>query len=281
MLSIFELVKSVLDDEYESISPDGDRDATIQAEFGRLSDSYKDLETPVRPPPDYSNPETRFAYIYKYTTCHANIVAEKIAATPPLRKLFEKDWINVAALGGGPGSDFLGVLKHMLDYRAKGGLKCYMLDREAGWGDTWSDVEHRTQDLPFRVSTHTQALDVTDRASWTKQSRYLDADLFTFIYFLSEVYRLKEQADEFFAHLMRRAKQGALFLFVDNDRPSFVGWFDDLAQRHGLQLVGTRSQKFQLPRDEDISALEPYWSKFRRHYPRLKADMALRVYQKP
>lgn len=281
MLSIFELVKSVLDDEYGAITPEGDRDALIQAQFGSLSNAYKDLETPSGPPPDYSRPEIRFAYIYKYTTCHANIVDEKIAAAPSLRALFKKEWIDVAALGGGPGSDFLGVLKHMLATGAKGGLKCYMLDREEGWGDTWSDVERRTQELPFRVSTHSQALDVTDRDSWTKQTRYLSADLFTFIYFLSEVYRLKAHANPFFDHLFHKAKSGALFLFVDNDRPSFTGWFEGLARRHKLRMEDGRSEIFQLGYDEQKLALEPYWSKFDQHNPRLSAKMAWRVYSKP
>jgi hypothetical protein len=281
MLSIFELVKTVLDDEYNAIIPNPTREAVVLAEFPALTDGYRDLEDHTRPGPDYRKHETRFAYIYKYTTCFANIVADKIMYVPALRALFEREWIDMAAIGGGPGSDFLGVVKHMLTFSATGGLKCYMLDRESAWGDTWSDIERRTTALPFRVSTHSQVLDVIDPRTWTTQTRYLAADLFTFIYFFSEIYRLRAQADPFFAHLLSQAKRGSLFLFVDNDRPSFYEWFDEVAAKHGLVLVAGESENFQLGSGEEKTNLDPYWTLFHQHCPKLGARMAWRVYAKP
>ena len=281
MLSIFELVKSVLDDEYELIVPAATREAIVLTEFQRLSIAYSELERPNGTSPDYKKHETRFAYIYKYTTCHANIVAHKIREVPALQALFNSDWIDVTAIGGGPGSDFLGVVKHMLSCSAKGGLKCYVLDREVAWGDTWSDVERRATGLPFPVSTHAQHLDVTDDRTWMTQTRYLAADLFTFIYFFSEIYRLKDQADRFFVNLMTRAKPGSLFLFVDNNRNSFATWFDDLASRHQLTYIDGGPENFRLDYTEEKMSLEPYWSSFSSHNPKLSAAIAWRVYRKP
>lgn len=279
-MEIFELIQAVLREELVAIDPNTAQ-GLVRSELERLSDSYRDLEQGRRPDPSYSTPEARIAYIYKYTTCHANIVASKIWQVPELRSLFEAGgWVDMTAVGGGPGSDFLGVVKHMIATGASGGLRCHMLDREPGWGDTWSGVEKNTADLAFRVSTHFQALDVTKPGTWFTQRKHLAADLFTFIYFVSEVFRAKDAARDYFAQLMTRAKSGSLFLFVDNDRPSFYGWFDELAQEHSLVTLYGASEITKMPTDEEKRDLEPYRS-WLNHEPKLSASIAWRVYRKP
>ena len=63
---------------------------------------------------DHSDLVSRFAYIYKYVTCHANLVSQTIAESDELGALFNREKVNVTCIGGGPGSDFLGILKYVL-----------------------------------------------------------------------------------------------------------------------------------------------------------------------
>jgi len=279
-MKVFELIKTVLDEEYGLVKKK-DRNTIIKNEIKKLGDAYNDLIDPKVKPPNYSTAPSRFAYIYKYTTCHANIVAEKISAVKELRDLFDTSaWVDVAAVGGGPGSDFLGVVKHLISQNSKASLKCYLLDAEPGWGDTWSDVDRRTDEFDFRVSTHSQRLDVTDPATWEEQNRYLKANLFTFVYFISEVYRMKERAQPFFEHLFAKAKSGSFLLFIDNDVSEFYEWFDNMASAAGLDRAAGREERFQLDWAEEKKLLEPYNSTFS-HHPKIRTFISWRVYRKP
>lgn len=61
----------------------------------------------------YENPITRFAYIYAYTTVHADAVYAFIQNFDALKEIFNAEVVNVSCIGGGPGSDFLGILKYI------------------------------------------------------------------------------------------------------------------------------------------------------------------------
>lgn len=281
-MTIFELLRAILFDQYELVpGSEAKRNQAIEAQMTALALAFNDLKDEDRAPPDYQDAATRFAYVRKYTACHADIVAEKIRSIPALGELFERGgWIEVACVGGGPGSDFLGIVKHMIRTGATTSLKCFLLDREPAWGDTWAGVEQHTEDLTFRISTHCQTIDVTDAASWQVQKRYLRADLFTFIYFISEVWRLRDDAEEFFVNLFESAKPGSLFLFVDNKEQDFYSWFDGMANGGGLGLLARGEEKFQISPAEEKTDLEPFYSRFS-HSPKLQTWIAWRVYRKP
>lgn len=284
-MNVFQLIKTVLDDEYDLIpGSKAARDAEVKTQLDELEGAYENLTDAGRPGIDYSLPSKRFAYIYKYTTCHADIVARKIAEVEELRAVFMRDgWANVACIGGGPGSDFLGAVKYMTRRRSCTSLKCYLLDKEPSWGDTWCDVDQRTDGFDFRVSTHSQVLDVIAPGSWESQTRYLRADLFTFVYFVSEVWKLRPNATGYFEHLFAKARRGSLFLFIDNDHQWFWGYFDEIAIRAGLERRNGKEEFFQTDTGEEKKDLNPYYDKYRKlgHSPKLGAKIAWRVYRKP
>jgi|JI10StandDraft_1071094.scaffolds.fasta_scaffold103250_4 SAM-dependent methyltransferase len=280
-MKVFELIKTILDDTYSKLPEP--RDTTLAQRMEKLTNTYRDLTT--NDPPDYADPVTRFAYVYKYTTCHACIVAKKIQAVPELRQMFvvnRDTWTKVACVGGGPGSDYLGVVKHKMLHQPCGNLKCFLLDREQAWGDTWADVDERAEGLGFRISTHFQALDIADENTWRHQTRYLEADLFTFIYFISEVYKRTFETERYLNNIFSAAKPGALFLFIDNDKPFYCEPFDAVARKHLEYLCGG-SERYVADASEQKTDLDPYFTTFSgyRHQPKLTAYIAWRVYRKP
>src|SRR5207244_2075350 len=80
---------------------------TLSMEYGRLTDTKAECI-------DYTDPLTRFAYIFKYTVAHADYIMQLIRCNSQLVHLFARKEVEVTCLGGGPGSDLLGVLKHMI-----------------------------------------------------------------------------------------------------------------------------------------------------------------------
>ena len=121
-------------------------------------------------------------------------------------------------------------------------------------------------------------LDVTNRSSWSPFVKHFQADLFTLIYFMSEVYALRETAAEYFTTLMTSARPGSLLLYVDNNAAEFTNWFDGLAKENGWSILKAHAGNITLPFEEEKRDLAPYIDKFRP--PKIGANVACRVAMK-
>ncbi|MES2643864.1 MAG: hypothetical protein V4850_30530 [Myxococcota bacterium] len=279
-MECFKLVYEVLSEIYDGDPrPEATKDAAIKKQLDYLRDQYVTLASATTAPVDYNDAATRFAYVYRYTTSHANLVASVIGAVPALREILEQDKVTIACVGGGPGSDFLGVVKHKLAAGKDGSLKAFLLDKERAWGETWADVDEHMDGVDFKLSTFFQDLDVTDSKSWGGFTKYLSADLITMIYFVSEVWAVRAQAEAYFKHLFDKAPSGTLFLFIDNNAAVFYEWFDKLTSSAGLTTVASAESGFRLPNHEQKSELGRFFDKF--SYPKITANVAYRVLRKP
>lgn len=276
-MKCFQLIKTVLDEAYHEIQ--GDRDAAIKHEMEALTAEYKNLKT--KGCLDYSNPARRFAYLFTYTTSHANIVYERIARSTDLAPVFDAKQVSVSCIGGGPGSDFLGVLKYCQLAKKTPSVTCHLLDRDPAWGESWSDVGQKLG-TTMQLATVFSPLDVTEPTKWQVFRKHFHSDLFTLIYFVSEVYELRDKAAAYFDTLFCSMHAGARMLYVDNNTPEFYGWFDSLVAKHGLHVVEGQSESMQLAWNgadkEEKSDLGVYLDKFRP--PKLTANVAWRVLRK-
>lgn len=275
-MNCFQLIKTVLDEAYAAIPGDEEaKDAKIRKAHTALSKEYQNLLNDGCL--DYSSPSRRFAYIYKYTTSHANLVYTIIQRSKALQKLFDQEKVTLACVGGGPGSDFLGILKYCLNRGKNPELKCWILDRDPAWGESWSDVDDKLGPS-FRISTMFQPFDVTASAAWKPNVKHFKSDLFTLIYFMSEVYAARADAELYFQTMMYNAKPGALILFIDNNSSQFFGWFDELAAHTGVTILDSGHEKLLLPFEEEKTDLSPYYEKF--EDPKIRADVAYRIARK-
>ncbi len=280
-MNCFQLVKTVLDEIYEKIPlvEETEKDDAIKEELDSLSSKYKNLSSGESI--NYSNPVTRFAYIYRYVTSHADVVYDIIKSCPELTNLMASDIVTMNCIGCGPGSDLLGVLKYLINHEKNPSLQCTLHDREETWKESWRVVEVKLK-TQLRISTFSstfpQRFDVCDKATWGNYSEYLDSDIFTMIYFMSEVFKIKNQAEPFFQNFFAKAKIGSLFLYVDNNSPDFYNWFDRLAKENSLVTIKSKSENIQISIDEQKIDLGSYCEKF--SPPKLKADIAYRVCRK-
>lgn len=275
-MNCFQIIKSVLDEEYNQISGDEvEKDEQIKAKLYELRDNYRQLldDNLI----SYNDPITRFAYIYSYVTSHANLVYSILEQNEELGNIFDNQRVKVACIGGGPGSDFLGIIKYLIKKKKSPDVKFNICDREKAWQDSWDGLEDKV-DPTFRISTSYLSLDVTDPDDWRNNTKYFQADLFTMIYFLSEVLTLRDLAENYFNHLFSKAKADSLFLFIDNNNPEFYGWFDELAEIHNIHIIKSDERRMRLPLEEEKSALKPYFDKF--DSPKLTANVAYRIGQK-
>jgi hypothetical protein len=114
-MTIFELVKLALDELYAEAqqSYGGKVDEAIRNRIAYLSASYGSLATAGRQPVDYKDPATRFAYVFKYVAAHGDYLVQglKTLRAKLGGNIFSGENARVTCVGGGPGSDIIGVLK--------------------------------------------------------------------------------------------------------------------------------------------------------------------------
>jgi len=288
-MTIFELVKIALDELYEECIEQygADVDNAIKDQMEYLSSNYGELRKKHRAPIDYKDPATRFAYVYKYVACHGDYIVQVLEALRSELEgpIFSSESIRVTCVGGGPGSDIIAVLKY-LDERGKSEkvekVVCYLLDREQAWADTWTELDDSLE-TDLKLHANFQPLDVTDPKSWAYQKKFLQADLFTLSYFISEVRSLDGEGivTEFLDTLFAESKSGALFLYDDNGHDHFTEYFDDIWKAAGLELLVASDSKEITPRySEEKSELGDFLTKFGQQ-PKLKTTLAYRVLRKP
>lgn len=288
-MTLFQLVKITLDELYkEALTVYGpDTDAQIKAQFPYLTTSYNQLSSTARAPINYKDPATRFAYVYKYTASHGDYVVQLLAILAQALggKIFQNDLGRVSCIGGGPGSDVIAVVKYLADSKGKETLKqliVYLLDKEQAWGDSWTELNVKLPSPTVQLHTAFQQMDVLN-PDWTSQRKFLEADLFTLSYFVSEVYALDTGGvvTQFWQRLFKEAKSGALFLYDDNGSDTFNKYFDHQWQTAGLQLLTQETNTRWYPRSsEQKSELAIYTAKFNA-IPKVQSTLSYRLLRKP
>lgn len=280
-MNCFRLLSSVLDEIWDGLEGnEEERKITVQHQSLLLRERYAQLmssSTSV----DYRDPATRYAYLAVYVASHANMVTELIRHCENQFGELLRGNTQITCVGGGPGSDLLGIIKYVQDLETietEQRLKFHLLDREQAWSDSWSDVDDK---LSLSLSTYFDKFDVTDESSWQLITKYLKADLFTMVYFISEIYQRRNEAKPFFENLFKKAKQGACFLIIDNSTPEFLDWIDELADNNGIALKKkSDSMTLQLPSSEQKTDLGIHLERIGQ-LPKLSGQIACRILQKP
>ncbi|MGJ7524568.1 hypothetical protein [Variovorax sp. GB1P17] len=287
-MTLFELVKIALDTLYkESVAVHGAQtDAIIKQQFDYLSSSYGLLTDQKRVPISYRDPATRFAYVYRYVATHGDYLVQLLTLLRShAGKVFQTESARLTCIGGGPGSDVIAVLKYLSDHAASEPVKklvVYLLDKEQAWADTWTELDDKLQ-ASVALNANFQPLDVTDPASWSAQKRFLEADVFTLSYFVSEVYALDKNGvvTNFWQTLFREAKPGALFFYDDNGHGDFNDYFDAQWQKAGcIDLVGSATNVTFTPSyTERADVLDDYKERFAA-WPKLRGQLSWRILKK-
>src|SRR4051794_27414545 len=137
MTTLFELVKVALDELYEDGTQEyGEKfDSRVKQCFDQLSKSYGNLMDEDREPVDYHDPAVRFAYVYKYVAAHGDYLLQLLSRfkwqeEELFADLMAKETLRVSCVGGGPGSDIVGLVKFLNEQGKDCQIKkiiCYLL----------------------------------------------------------------------------------------------------------------------------------------------------------
>lgn len=278
-MKCFKVVQKVLEDTYQEIPGDeAARDAAISRALSDLSSTYRTLLSEGGP--SFADPVTRFAYVYSYVPAHAHWIHELLEKSEVAAAVFSAAKVRLACIGGGPGSDLVGILK-FLDKRdvAAPAIFCEIVDGCEQWKLTWADLGF-TLDLPMSLNTDYVIHRVGAPDVWTHPTKFAKADLFTLNFFVSEIVHLGDSAWGYVEETLNQAKAGAVMLFNDNNDSRFYGPFDEIAARAGWETLfsenGDRRIYDSGERKDDLGRFNV---KFCRS-PKLTGNVASRVMRK-
>lgn len=275
-MNVFQLIKTVLDEIYEDLVNDlgseSKADKEVKNKLKYLSEKYIDMPNGVVI--DYTDDATRFAYIFKYVTCHSNLVADSLESSRCIVKKLDNDVLTASCVGGGPGSELLGLIKYLQKRSYGGKVQCYLFDRERSWGESWADVNNKLGN-DLSISIFQDQFDVTLPSSWLNK-KYFNSDIFFFVFFLSEVGTAN--ALPYLKYLISNCKKGSIFVYIDNNNPKFFNQIDNFIDSKGLKILEKNEFNQTLDFNEEKKDLGIYYDKF--GSPRLDANRVLRIFRK-
>jgi hypothetical protein len=284
----FEVLHQALSIAYDRLPP-GRRDDLIQQRQKALSQAYRNLETNPQALQaiDYRDPATRFAYMFTYVAYHAATVARLFeilyGGYESVHQLFNQPRLKVSCLGGGPGSEVLGLYKFLraVDPPGLQTVAIDLIDRVNHWAEEWPDtVMEALHGAAWHLVPTYYSFDLTQPKDWKGRQRHLRADLFLLVFLLSELLGHKAEAEPFFEDLLGRAASGSQLFYVDNNAWSMHGWFDALLETHGWETVAENSGPYVMPSDEDKADLGEFLDRFE-FSPRLTGDIFWKLARKP
>lgn len=278
-MKCFEVVLKVLDATYAEIPGSEEvRDAAISKALTKMSYQYKH-QLLTGGGPDFSDPVTRFAYVFRYVPSHSHWLYELITWSPDAQAVFDSQRLRMTCLGGGPGSDLVGVLKYMSKSSKSPALFCEIVDGCLQWKQTWSDLAFS---LDWQSPVHTDYVihNVTDKGTWNAPSSFAKSDIFTINFFASEIFHFGQCATEYLTTALAQAKVGALVFLNDNNYSDFYNWVDGIAINAGFgQLMAGDGMRKIYDKNERLSELGHYAQKFHGQ-SRLTGQLAWRVFKK-
>ena len=278
----FKLVKTVLDDLYGLIIKKLGASGTdqIKKRLNTLSGEYENLTSALRVPVDYADPVTRFAYVYSYVAAHSAYVKQRLLNCEELRQHLKGNApLRVTCVGGGPGSEMLGLLQACISEKRKGPLSVWLLDREESWSETWGEIDARLE-ADFKLSSNFRQIDVTTYKNFDNLQKAFSSEIFIMSFFLSEIFSFRDQAKPFFDRLVDDMQQGSMVLYIDNSSSQFTEHAESVFPADRFEILLTETKERLLPGSlEQTSDLEPYKSQFGRS-PKVTSQATVRVWRK-
>jgi hypothetical protein len=114
--ALFEKLLYDLDQQGQAEMPD-DWEDQVADRLESLRNAYENLTSPGRPEIDYSDLATQAAYVFAYAIGRAEFTYQllKRHRAELGEPIFPNEIARITSLGGGPGSEIVGVVKYILD----------------------------------------------------------------------------------------------------------------------------------------------------------------------
>jgi hypothetical protein len=222
---------------------------------------------------NYEDPFCRMAYLYMNVAVHASLVEEALGFYPQVRKLIqqrvaESRDIQIGIMGGGPGSELLGIVRYIQSLRLArpAHLDLVLVDRMREWDESWHALKSGIDDelknsygdnrgaWPVSISRSFLPLDMTSVQDFAHfATRFGNIDLFLVTYLVSELKGSVAELTNVLRTLISRAHPASLVLFIDRNEKVVRYAVQKMIHNIGLQSLGLHQVRGELTdRLEDL-----------------------------
>lgn len=288
-MQYFETIRLVLDRTLSvvcrrrNLCPDTARELLVS----HLKTMSQEWYSGGQPQIDYEDPFCRLAYLYCHVAANANLFEVSIRRTPELREYVKQklslDGLRVCGLGGGPGTELLGLAKYVSRIPETGNILSAdftVFDKVQEWADSWSALQQvvttsrcvGNRSCPrLVVSRNFCCLDITQLDRFANIDILLQHDLYVLNYVVSEQIQNLAGLSEVVAHMIRCAPVEAKFVVIDRHQSEVLASARALLDGHGVAVEDEVPSCAYMDFDEQRAQLEPYCTLVGRS-PRVKWD---------
>ena len=255
-------------------------DAEVLSRTSTLNTFYFSFSKSTWAPLDYDDPVTRFLYAYKYIAGHADVISKLLAEVWSDFKpdFLRNDPLDVCCVGGGPGTDMLGVAAFLDSQKRLSPelVRFAILEKEQAWAPLAEAIadalpKSRDYELDFLPSDATTAL------SGDCEGALGNADIVIMSFLISEIATLSPE--QYLAQVIKSIRTGCIILITDIGTPEMKPVLDSLSSLSRTELLASEDlREFRFARiDKDF---EPYLTRLNHHYPKSNPKVAYRVLRK-
>lgn len=280
VISCFRVIYEALDDVL--LQSQNLRTKRLDSEYDELTKLFSPEKLDSGVDIQYKSTERRFVYAYGYATTRATIICDVMERYQNLDLFQSHRQINVTCVGGGPGTELIGISKYLAMCERPIPIHATVWDCELGWEKSWQAIATK---LNYPAPIHVQ-YQRQDFCSPIQLVEDVPVDLYTLCYCLCQFRKRHKHVEPFFARLFSDMPRGAYCLFVDINHPAEYDWIGDMAMQNGLEFLPADNGEsyghcgqFQMPTDETAIAETRLCGKMRR-VPRLNPSISYRFCRK-
>lgn len=284
---IFDAVRKVLSDLDEAgfEQLEDDWDDHLRESLANLEGSYRELRNPNRDLIDYGTLSTQVAYLFRYIVGHAEFAAELLKRIREKlgSPLFKGGELRVASLGGGPGSELLGLLKYLSSPESGETVTkvaCTIFDKEAHW-EHLAEALLTAADCEIEIELSFERLDIVDSPACAEVT-LADFDLVFMSFFVSEICALPQAAAvrANMNMIMGTVSRGAFLLYNDSNAYSFYTYMNGRASAAGRYEQIVEIEDNIAVEDRDLSGIfEEFEGRFD-YRPKLSGNLVAKFFRR-
>ncbi|MGC1121965.1 MAG: hypothetical protein WBA22_12820 [Candidatus Methanofastidiosia archaeon] len=212
----------------------------------------------------------------------------------------EKQEVSICALGGGPGTELLGLGKHLEKLfpfkKTQLNLEFSLVDSVPEWVDSWrgfkNEIKERfesrygkRESWPFLISNEFYEINVSNTINFANLGNCFGQDLHIMSYFVSELFEIVDDLFTFFKKMTSVARPGSKFLFIERNQDTWKNAIQEIIEKSGISPIDFYSieeseGRLWGPDEEQTEDLGPIFGEIGRN-PKLKWNAFFRVGEKP
>ena len=281
-----QLVRRVIEEAVEDYAvavkkPIEDVLAKVAEHIGNTAREHRRDEPQI----EYNDPLCRLGYLYMHATANATLFEKVLVESGELRQTIRKATkgvLNVCSIGGGPGTELLGLSKYFVQRpgTAPHKIAFTVVDNVPEWADTWLQIAEAVEEEfqaagiePLSIDKTFLPLDAFASSSYRNYAfQFKKADIVVCNYLFSENKDKLTTSQEAWSALHDIISKDCLFVTIDRreNNPQFQTEVKNLFEsvfdaEITVQLQGTR-----LDNDEQTHEMGEMLTATLRRTPRVK-----------